>query len=124
MTRPLHLILALGLTVLAVSPAAAQTQSKASAQPEAPRQDDRPISVDYMNAPLRNVLQSLSAFSGRTIVMRDDLGDPAVNASLSDVHWRRALDLILEKEGLVAKDDPSGVIKVDRRDAPREPKKR
>jgi hypothetical protein len=61
------------------------------------------------------VIRGLSAFSGRTITVPRDIGNPVVNISLSDVHWRRALDLIVERQGFVAKDDPSGVIMIVRR---------
>ena len=126
MTRALNLVAAVGLTVLAVSPATAgaqaPAQSKAQAttspatlQPQMPRADERPISVDYYNVPLRDAVGRLARFSGRTIVMDAKFGNPIINGSYGNIHWRRALDLVLEEQGLVAKDDKSGIIKIEKR---------
>ena len=123
MTRALHLIVA---AALVVSPAALQAQAPvkskaqaaspaASAQTQMSRAAEHPISVEYYNVPLRDVVRRLAAFSGRTIVLRSEIGNPIVNASLGNVHWRRVLDLVLESEGLVARDDKSGIITIERR---------
>ena len=103
----LSFIAALGLTVLAASTAAAQAQAPASSKTPAsskstvaaspttmPRADERPISVDYYNVPLRDAITRLAVFGGRTVVMKADIGNPVVNASYADVHWRRSLDIL------------------------------
>ena len=131
MTRALQFVVALGLTALVLSPAAAHAQapgqSKSQTQPKAqsasslapsaqmPRADERPISVDYYNVPLRDAVRRLAAFSGRTIVMDSELGNAVLNESIANVHWRRVLDLVLDTHGLVAREDKSGVITIERR---------
>ena len=127
MSIRLSFITLLGAAALASAPATSHAQNESrSAQPQpvpaeptVQQREARPISVDYMNAPLQNVVRGIAAYSGRTIRLSDELGNPAVNISLRDVHWRRALDLILEQQGLVAKDDPNGVIRIDRRESSR-----
>ena len=131
MTRALHLIVA---AALVIAPAAARAQASAQSRtparsgaqaatsPTAPaeasalRAAEHPISVDYYNVPLRDAVRRLAAFSGRTIVMPSEIGNPIVNASLGNLHWRRVLDLVLESEGLVARDDESGIIRIEKRE--------
>ena len=131
MTRALHFVVALGIMALVLSPAAIHAQAPGQSQAKAqgasspaspaqmPRADERPISVDYYNVPLRDAVRRLATFSGRKIVMDSRLGDPVVNESIANVHWRRVLDLVVERHGLVARDDKSGVIRIEKRSAVR-----
>ena len=137
MTRALHFVVALGILALVLSPAAAHAQAPGQSkaqnasspvpQPESQqtRADERPISVDYYNVPLRDAVRRLAAFSGRTIVMESDLGDAIVNESIANVHWRRVLDLVLERQGLVARDEKAGIIRIEKRERiqPRTPRR-
>jgi hypothetical protein len=128
MTRALHFLVALGIIALVLSPAAihaqapgqspskAQAASAPASSAQLPRADERPISVDYYNVPLRDAVRRLATFGGRKIVMDSNLGDPLVNESIANVHWRRVLDLVVERQGLVARDDKSGVIRIEKRE--------
>ena len=117
MSRRLYLTVAFGLTMVSLSPIAshAQTQPPAASLQV---QDSvrRTISVTFHDAAFRDVIAGFAAFSGTTIVVEGAIGNPAVNASFHDVEWRRALDEILEKQGLLATTDrPTGIIKITRR---------
>jgi type II secretory pathway component HofQ len=119
MLTRLYITAAIGLTMVSLSPAtgAAQTQTPAS-RVELQVQDSarRTISVTFQDAAFRDVIAGFAAFSRATIVVDGAIGNPAVNASFYNVEWRRALDEILEKQGLIATDDrPTGIIKIVRR---------
>jgi hypothetical protein len=103
------------LILLALSAADGRAQ-QVPAQP-VPAQE-RTISVTFYNAALEDVVAGLAAFSGRTIVMKSDVGNPPISAELRNVEWRRALTEILEKHGLSAQDLPSGIILVEKRVPP------
>ena len=74
----------------------------------------RPLTVEWANVPLSQVLQAFATFSGRSIVMAPDVGDIEVTPALTDVDWEVAMDTILERLGRVARVGPSGVIRVER----------
>jgi type II secretory pathway component HofQ len=76
------------------------------------------VTMEWQNAPLSQVIRAFARFSGRTIVLASDVGDPEVTASLQNVDWQRALGLVLARLGLVERVDPTGVIRVERRTSP------
>src|SRR5687768_12312203 len=102
MSRRCSILAALTIGVLATSPAAAGAQVQ-QVQPA-------PITVTFHNAPLRDVLKGMAEYSGRTIVMDGEIGNPPVNASFTNVEWRAALDRILEQQQLVMVEDRSGIL--------------
>ena len=119
MSRRLYLTVAFGLTTVSLSPIASHAQTQ-TPPPAAPLQVQdsvrRTISVTFEKAAFRDVIAGLAAFSGSTIVVEGAIGNPEVSASFHDVEWRRALDEILEKQGLIATTDrPTGIIKITRR---------
>jgi len=75
----------------------------------------RPVTVEWVNAPLSQVLRGFAAVSGRSIVMAPDAGDIELSAALTDVDWELAMDTVLERVGRVARVEPSGTIRVERR---------
>ena len=78
------------------------------------------VTVDFYDAPLRQVIGNFANYSGTTIIVANDIGNPAVSTSIRDLEWRAALDRILEAHDLVARSRPSGIIIVERRmDRPR-----
>ena len=109
MSKRIGSVAALVVTVLATSPVVARAQ--AQAQPA-------PITVTFYNAPLRDVLQGLAAYSGKTIIMKAAIGNPAINASFRNVEWRDALDQILKDQQLVLEVDPKTGILVIRKHPP------
>src|ERR1044072_1872313 len=82
------LSLALALLVAPPSLLSGQTQQR--------------ITVEYQNDPLSEVVRGFAAFSGRTIGVAPDVGDPLVTAVVLDVDWLAGLDQILETQSLVA----------------------
>jgi type IV pilus assembly protein PilQ len=110
MSKRLHLAAAFALTLLAVSPSIARAQAGGR------------VTLEWQNAPLSHVVRAFAAFSGRTIVVAPDVGDPELTASVLDVDWQRALDVILATRALVARVDGSGVIHIEKqRSAPPKP---
>ena len=101
MTKRLRLIAPFALTLLAPSIGLAQLPGA--------------ITVEFYNAPLSQVIRGFAAYSGSTIIVARDAGDPSVTASLRDVDWRLGLDRILAPHALIAWSDPSGIIRVEKR---------
>src|SRR5262245_26232974 len=71
---------------------------------------ERPISLEFKDADVVNLLRILAAESGRNIVISDDVKGK-MSISLRNVPWQLALDTILEARGLqrVEKD---GVMRI------------
>ena len=80
-------------------------------------QTQQRITVEYQNAPLSEVVRGFAAFSGRTIGVAPDVGDPLVTALVRDVDWLVGFDQILETQSLVARPQGAGVVRVERRRA-------
>jgi hypothetical protein len=93
----------LAFTSLALSPAVGGAQAQ------------RVVTVEWQSAPLTRVVEAFASFSGHAITVSPDVGDAAVTATLRDVDWRVALDTILAREGLVARADTSGVLRIEKR---------
>lgn len=82
----------------------------AFAQDQAPRR----ITVEYQNAPLNRVAEAFATFSGRSIALAPDVGDPAVTSLVEDVDWESGLDQILATQSLVARPDSAGGLRIER----------
>src|SRR5262245_19217810 len=72
------------------------------------------ISVEWQNVPLSRIIAAFAGFSGRRIVVADDIGDPIVSGAAQNADWERAFDGILADLELITRVDPSGVIRVER----------
>jgi ferric-dicitrate binding protein FerR (iron transport regulator) len=105
MSKRLFLGAGFALTLLALSPSIGRAQVGGR------------ITVEWQNAPLSDVVRGFATFSGRTIVLARDAGDPEVTAAYQNIDWQLALDLILERLALVARVDSSGVIRIEKRNA-------
>lgn len=70
------------------------------------------ITVDFMATPIEDVLFAFAEFSGRSIVPGGTVTGN-VSARISDQPWDEALDVILQSNGFVATELPSGIIRVD-----------
>ena len=75
-----------------------------------PRGSQRPISLDFKDADVVNLLRILAAESGRNIVIGDDVKGK-MSISLRNVSWQLALDTIMEARGLV-KTERDNVIRI------------
>jgi type II secretory pathway component HofQ len=102
MFKRLYLAVGFTVTLLALSPSVGGAQ------------ETRRVRFEWENAPLSQVVRAFAAFSGRTIVLAPDVGDPTVTASVQHIEWRAALELILAAHGLVARVDASGNIRIEK----------
>ena len=72
-----------------------------------------PITVNFQDTDIRDVIASFATFAGRTIVIGKDVTG-TVTAEIRNQPWDIALRAILQGQGLAASEDPSsGIITVD-----------
>ena len=74
----------------------------------------RVVTVDYENAHISKVAQSFSAFSGRSISVAPDVGDPTLTGSARGLAWDAALDQLLASTSLIARPDSGGGLRIER----------
>jgi type IV pilus assembly protein PilQ len=96
------------VVALALSPSTGRAQTTPAGEK---------ITLEWQNARLSDVVRAFAKFSGRTIAVAPDVGDPEITAYVQDVEWQRALDLILATRALVARTDASGVIRIEKQPA-------
>lgn len=104
------LLLAAGL-VLATSAVPASAQSTASNQVGLTRTGTGSFNLDVTGADLRTVLRAISEFSGRNIVVSQNV-KATVTITLRNVAWQDALKAVLRANGLDYVEDGS-VVRVD-----------
>ena len=98
-----RLCLTAGVAVaLALSPSVASAQA------------GQRVTMEWQSAPLNDVVRAFARFSGRTITVAPDVGNPEITASIQDADWHYALDTILATRGLFARVDASGVIRIQK----------
>jgi hypothetical protein len=102
MSVRLGLTAVLAFASLALSPTAGRAQAQ------------RPVTVEYQNAPLSGVVEGLGAFAGVKVAIAPNIGNPEVTAAFQNVDWRFALDTILADRGFVARVDASGVLRIEK----------
>ncbi len=73
---------------------------------------ERRITVTWTAAPINDVLQAFSAFSGKSIVPGSSVAG-FVTATIHDRPWDVAMNSILSTQGLRAEEDEYGIIRVD-----------
>jgi type II secretory pathway component HofQ len=103
MSVRLGLVAVLAFSSLALAPSIGQAQTQ------------RVVTVEWQNAPLSRVVEAFATFSGQTVAVAPNVGDPEVTATLRNVDWRFALDTILARQGLIARVDASGVLRIEKR---------
>jgi type IV pilus assembly protein PilQ len=106
----------------AAAPAPARTDSPTfAAAPAAPtlvaplqqqQSQERPITVNFQDVDIRDVVTSFASYSGRTIVVGKGVTG-IVTASIKDQPWDVAMRSILRSQGLNAVEDAAGIITVD-----------
>ena len=73
----------------------------------------RPITITFVDAPIRDVLFAFAEFADRSIVPGAAV-EGLVSAEIRDQPWDVALDALLESRGLVATERADGMILVER----------
>ena len=91
-------------------------EGSASAQDDPPpvagQEIGRPITVSFVDAPIRDVLFAFADFAGRSIVAGTNV-DALVSAEIREQPWDVALRAVLAAYGLVAHEQENGIIRVD-----------
>ncbi|MBK7368673.1 MAG: type IV pilus secretin PilQ [Candidatus Eisenbacteria bacterium] len=107
----LGLVLAAGLVLAMIPVSAGAQQSTATSQVGLVRTGSGSFSLDVEGADLRTVLRAISEFSGRNIIMGQNV-KATVKINLRNVAWQDALKAVLRASGLDYVEDGS-VIRVD-----------
>ena len=71
------------------------------------------ISVSYQAAPVSEVASGFARFSHRTIVVAPDVSARLISGDVENGEWMPAFDQLLEAQGLVARPDSGGVLRVE-----------
>ena len=71
-----------------------------------------PVWVEFRATPIGDVLSHFADFSGRSIIPGEGVGQQTITASIQGQPWDEALSAILEGQGLVARELPSGILMV------------
>lgn len=98
-------------------PSEAEGGAGQAAKP-APKYTGEPISLDFKNADIQNVLRIIADVSGLNIVATEDVSG-RVTVRLKNVPWDQALDVILQANGL-DKERQGNVIRISSLDRLRE----
>ena len=100
------------MAVASATPAAQEARPVVTAAVPAPPSlnGHKPITLDFKDADVLNVLRILGAEGGRNIVVGEDVKGK-VTVSLRNITWDEALDTILEARAL-QKVDRGSVIRI------------
>ncbi len=79
---------------------------------EAPEPHQPRITVEFRQLPIVDVLNTFADFSGRSIVPGRGVGQQNITAAIREQPWDEAMRAILEGQGLMATEMPSGIIMV------------
>ena len=90
-----------GLAVLVVLPSLVGAQAPAR------------VTVSYQAAPVTDVVSSFARFAHQPIAVAPDVGGRLITGSIENTAWLPALDQLLEAQGLVARPDSGGVLRVE-----------
>ncbi|HKS06905.1 MAG TPA: AMIN domain-containing protein [Gemmatimonadaceae bacterium] len=77
------------------------------------QQTGQRITISFRDTPLRDVLSQFAVFSGQSIVPGAGVGNAPVSAEIIDEPWQRALNTILQSQGLAAVFDDGRIIRVE-----------
>jgi type IV pilus assembly protein PilQ len=107
------LLTAVGVCValLGAKPASAQEEPKATERVGLVRTGTETFSLDVEGADIRTVLRAIAEFSGRNIMVANDVR-ATVKVDLHNVGWKEALRTILRSAGLDYVDE-GGILRVD-----------
>jgi len=76
------------------------------------QQEAQRITISFTNTPIQDVLFTFSEFSGRSIVPGAQVAG-TVTADIRDQPWDVALQAVLDAQGLMARETPEGILRVD-----------
>ncbi len=85
---------------------------KAAHKPEVSsvmKKDNKPISINFQDIPVRNVLQLIADYNGFNLVVSDSVTGN-MTLRLDGVPWQKALDIILEARGLGKRVDGNVIL--------------
>jgi ferric-dicitrate binding protein FerR (iron transport regulator) len=99
MAKRLHAVAA--VAVLAALPSLVGAQAPAR------------ITVSYQAAPVSEVAASFARFAHQQITVAPDVGARLVSGNVENTAWLPALDQLLEPQGLVARPDSGGTLRVE-----------
>ena len=71
------------------------------------------ISVSYQGAPVSEVASGFARFSHRTIVVAPEVGARLISGDVENGAWMPAFDQLLGLQGLVARPDSGGMLRVE-----------
>ena len=103
---------------LALALALAGSARRLEAQQPAPRQASR-VTVSFDRATVPDVLAFFARYSGRSIVAAGGV-DATISGEIADQPWDTALAALLAANGLAGRELPSGIILVEKPEAPAE----
>jgi type II secretory pathway component HofQ len=76
------------------------------------------VTIHFQAATLAQVIQVVVGLSGRTIVAASEVANIQVTADITNLDWQRSLNQILSSHGLVARNDGSGTVRIEKGSAP------
>jgi ferric-dicitrate binding protein FerR (iron transport regulator) len=71
------------------------------------------ISVSYQAAPVSDVVSGFARFSHQQITVAPDVGARLISGDIENGEWLPALDQLLGAQGLVARPDSGGALRVE-----------
>ena len=89
---------------LAPQDAGTRAAASGSAGAATPSYSGKPVTLDFQDIPVRDVLSIIAQVSGLNVVASDSV-QGNVTLNLVDVPWDQALDLVLQSRGLAALSD-------------------
>jgi type II secretory pathway component HofQ len=78
-------------------------------------QDRAVMTVRFEDASIQDVAQTFAEFTGLSVVVHREVGEPRVTAEIRNMPWQDALKSILDAHNLVALRDTPGVIRIQKR---------
>jgi type IV pilus assembly protein PilQ len=91
----------------------APTAARALDEAPAPQASQPRITVEFTETPIEEILFTFAEYSGRSIVNGNDV-QGLISAKIDNQPWDEALDVILQSNGFIATELPSGIIRVDK----------
>jgi len=98
--------------VVADTPVRVTERASSLALAPSTKQDDRPISVDFTETPIQDVIRVFARFSRRSIVLGNGVTG-VVTMSINNQPWPYAFEAVLASQGLSAMEMRGGIIRVD-----------
>ena len=93
-------------------PTPAQAAIRSPVQAAAQQVAQPRITVEFTETPIDEILFTFAEYSGRSIVSGNDVTG-TISAKIDNQPWDEALDVILQSNGFMATELPSGIVRVD-----------